>query len=125
MKEYVVRKCMKCGALVRVIEDCHCDGCGIVCCDEKMTKLKPNSTDGAAEKHLPTYEEKDGKVYVTVNHVMDEDHYIEWISFVYDDIEITTYLTPGKKAVAHGKYVKGMKIYVYCNKHGLWYAEVE
>ena len=117
MKEYVVRKCMKCGALVRVLEDCTCDGCGI--------KLEPNSTDGVVEKHLPSYVEEDGKVYVTVNHVMEEDHYIEWISFVYDDIEITTYLTPGKKAVAHGKYVKGMKIYVYCNKHGLWSVVVE
>ena len=125
MKEYIVRRCSKCGALVRVIEVCNCDDCGITCCGTKMNKLTPNSTDGAVEKHLPSYEEKEGKVYVTVNHVMEEDHYIEWISFVYDDIEITTYLKPGKKAVAHGKYIKGMKIYAYCNKHGLWVTEVE
>ncbi len=125
MKEYVVKKCMKCGALVRVIEDCSCNDCGITCCGEQMIKLKPNSTDGAVEKHVPSYEEKDGKVFVRVNHVMDEDHYIEWISFIYDDIEITTYLMPGKAATAHGKYIKGMKIYAYCNKHGLWIKEVE
>ena len=125
MKEYIVRKCLKCGAVVRVLEDCTCSDCGITCCGEKMKTLKPNSTDGVVEKHVPNYEEKEGKVYVTVNHVMDKDHYIEWISFVYDDIEITTYLTPGKKAIAHGKYAKGMKIYAYCNKHGLWVTEVE
>ena len=125
MKEYIVKKCLKCGALVRALEDCTCPGCGITCCGEEMVKLKPNSTDGVVEKHVPNYEAKEGKVYVTVNHVMDKDHYIEWITFVYDDLEITTYLTPGKKAVAHGKYVKGMKIYAYCNKHGLWVTEVE
>ena len=48
-----------------------------------------------------------------------------FFDFVYDDIEITTYLTPGKMATAHGKYVKGMKIYAYCNKHELWSKEVE
>lgn len=125
MKEYNVKRCMKCGALVRVVEDCSCNNCGITCCGQSMTKLEPNSTDGAVEKHVPNYEIKEGKVYVTVNHVMEEEHYIEWISFVYDDIEITTYLTPGKMATAHGKYVKGMKIYAYCNKHGLWVNEVE
>lgn len=125
MKEYVVKKCMKCGALVRVLEDCPNPECGIKCCGETMTKLQTNCTDGAVEKHVPSYEVNDSKVYVTVNHVMEKDHYIEWISFVYDDIEITTYLTPGKKATAHGKYVKGMKIYSYCNRHGLWVTEVE
>ena len=125
MKEYIVKKCLKCGALVRVVKDCSCNNCGITCCGQSMTKLEPNSTDGSVEKHVPNYEIKEGKVYVTVNHVMEEEHYIEWISFVYDDIEITTYLTPGKVATAHGKYVKGMKIYAYCNKHGLWVKEVE
>ena len=112
-------------SIVRVIEDCSCNNCGITCCGESLSRLKPNSTDGAVEKLVPCYEEKEGKVYVTVNHVMEKEHYIEWISFVYDDIEITTYLTPGKMATAHGKYVKGMKIYAYCNKHGLWVTEVE
>lgn len=125
MKEYVVKKCLKCGTVVRVIEDCNCTNCGIKCCGEEMHKLEPNSTDGAIEKHIPTYEIKEGKVYVSVNHVMEEDHFIKWISFVYDDIEITTYLVPHKAATAHSKYVKGMKIYAYCNKHGLWVKEVE
>lgn len=125
MKEYIVKKCEKCGALIRVLEDCNCDNCGITCCGVPMIKLKSNSTDGSAEKHVPCCEIKDGKVFVTVNHVMEKEHYIEWISFVYDDIEITTYLTPDKKATAHSKYIKGMKIYAYCNKHGLWVKEVD
>ena len=114
--------CKHCGKIIVVVKD---SGVPTVCCGEDMVELIPGTTDAAVEKHVPSYEIDDSKVYVTVNHVMEEDHYIEWISFVYDDIEITTYLTPGKKATAHGKYVKGMKIYSYCNRHGLWVTEVE
>lgn len=125
-KEFKIKKCMKCGALVKVIEDCHCESdCGIKCCGEKMKELIPNSVDAAFEKHVPTYEVKDGKINVKVNHVMDDDHFIEWISIVYDGKEVTTYFKPGEEPVAHCKYVSGATIYSYCNKHGLWKTEVE
>ena len=125
MKDFVIKKCNKCGAMVRVLEDCTCENCGIKCCGEEMKALVPNSVDAAVEKHVPTYEVKDGKVYVKVNHVMEEEHYIEWISFVFENKTVTTYLEPGKEAVAHCKYVPGSTIYAYCNKHGLWKKEVE
>ena len=125
MKELVIKKCMKCGAMVHVLEDCNCGDCGIRCCNEEMTKLVPNSTDGAVEKHVPTYEVKDGKVYVTVNHVMEEEHYIEWIAFQYENKTVMKYLEAGKEATAHCKYKPGMVVYSYCNKHGLWKTEIE
>lgn len=125
MKELVVKKCMKCGATVKVLEDCKCDNCGIKCCGEQMVALKPNSVDASFEKHVPTYEVKDGKIYVRVNHVMEEDHYIEWISIVFDKKEVTTYFKPGDEPTMHCKYVPGSTIYAYCNKHALWKADVE
>lgn len=126
MKDLVIKKCMKCGALVKVFEDCTCDNCGIKCCGEEMKVLVPNSVDAAVEKHVPNYEIKDGKLFVTVNHVMDEDHFIEWICIINDEKEITTYLKPGGEAVAHCcKYKPGTLIYAYCNKHGLWKTEVK
>lgn len=125
MKEFKIRKCSKCGAIVKVLEDCNCDGCGINCCGEEMKILIANSVDAAVEKHVPTYEVKDVKIYVKVNHVMEEDHYIEWISIVFEGKEVTTYLEPGEEAVAHSKYVPGSAIYAYCNKHGLWKIDVE
>lgn len=124
-KELKIKQCAKCGAVVKVLEDCKCAGCGIQCCGETMRELVPNSVDAAIEKHLPTYEVKDGKIYVKVNHVMEEEHYIEWISIVFGDKECITYLEPGKNAIAHCKYVPGATIYAYCNKHGLWKIEVE
>ena len=123
-RELKIKKCKQCGAIVKVIEDCKC-ACDIQCCGEKMVTLVPNSVDAAIEKHVPTYEVKDGKIFVKVNHVMEEDHYIEWISIVFEDKEVTTYFEPGDEPVAHCKYVPGATIYAYCNKHGLWKADVK
>ena len=125
-RELIVKKCMKCGAVIKVFEDCKCgDDCGIICCNEKMKVLQPNSVDAAVEKHVPEYEVKDGKIFAKVNHVMEEDHYIEWIAFVFEDKEVIKYLKPGDEPIAHCKYVPGSTIYAYCNKHQLWKKEVE
>ncbi|MBR2785912.1 MAG: desulfoferrodoxin [Clostridia bacterium] len=125
-KELIIKKCMSCGATVKVLEDCKCVGdCGIKCCGEKMKVLVANSVDAVVEKHVPVCEIKDGKLFVKVNHVMEEDHYIEWISIVSDKKEVTTYFKPGDEAVAHCKYFPGTTVYAYCNKHGLWKVDVE
>lgn len=126
-REFIIKRCQKCGAIVKVVEDCKCNDCGITCCGETMQTLIPNSVDAAIEKHVPTYEVVDGKIIVKVNHVMEEDHFIEWISIVFGDgnKECITYLKPGGNATAHCKYVPGATIYAYCNKHGLWKTEVK
>lgn len=123
--DLVIKKCKKCGALVKVFKDCTCDNCGIRCCDEEMKVLVPNSVDAAVEKHVPTYEVKDGKIFVTVNHVMEEKHYIEWISMVSDGKECIKYFEPGMEAKTHFKYIPGSTIYAYCNIHELWKKDVE
>lgn len=123
-KEVLIKKCLKCGATVRVLEDCKCGSdCGIKCCGEKMHEVVPNSVDASAEKHVPTYEIKDGKIFLKVNHVMEDEHYIEWISVIFGDSEKTTYFKPGEEPTMHCKYIPGFKIYAYCNKHGLWKVE--
>ena len=124
MRELVIRKCNSCKAMVKVIEECNCP-CGLVCCDEEMQIVKANGTDGAVEKHVPTYEIIGDEIKVVVNHVMEDDHYIEWISAVSEDEEHTKYLKPGMKAEAVFKYTKGMTLYSYCNNHSLWKVVVE
>lgn len=124
MKEFYLKRCMKCGATVQIIDDCTCPGCGIQCCGEQMKELLPNSIDAAIEKHVPVYEVREGRISIKVNHVMEEDHYIEWISVIYEGKEETRYFKPGEAAEMECKYVKGSTIYAYCNKHGLWKKEV-
>ena len=125
MKELVIKKCMKCGALVKIIKDCNCDNCTITCCNEPMKELKANSTDGAVEKHKPTYEKVDNNIVVNVDHVMDKDHYIEWICLLTDNEEEYVYLKPGEKAQVTFNNVKEGKLYSYCNKHGLWTQDIK
>ena len=103
-----ILKCKKCNATL-----------------EEMKELVPNSVDAAIEKHVPEYEVKDGMLYVRVNHVMDDDHFIKWIKVESDNSVITTYFNPGEEAVLTFKYVKGAVVYSYCNKHGLWETVVE
>lgn len=124
-KELVLKKCEKCGAVIKVIEDCKCDNCGIKCCDEQMKVIKPNSVDAAFEKHVPTYERVEDEIFVKVNHVMEKEHYIEWIAMVTDTREEFVELYPEQNAECRFKYVPGAKLYAYCNKHGLWVEDVK
>ena len=124
-KELIIKKCKSCGATVKIIDDCNCNGCGIVCCGEPMEKLVPNSVDAAVEKHVPTYEKVGDEIIVTVNHVMEEEHFIEWVCMVEENKEITVEFKPGEKAETKFHYAKGAMLYAYCNKHGLWKKEVE
>ena len=123
-KELIIKTCTKCGATIKVLKDCTCDNCGITCCDKKMVTLKPNSTDAAYEKHVPNYKIKDGNLIVSVNHVMDPDHYIEWIALINDDNEDFFYLNPGDNAKVTFKNKAKGTLYAYCNKHGLWEKEI-
>ena len=125
MKELVIKKCLKCGATIKAIKDCECDDCGIKCCGESMKEMKANSADAAVEKHKPTYTIENDKLIVTVNHVMEEDHYIEWICLLTENKEEYVYLKPGVEAKVSFNKVKTGKIYSYCNKHGLWVTNIE
>lgn len=125
MKELKLKKCLKCNALVKVIEECNCEDCGIVCCGEPMKDVKANSVDAAFEKHVPVYEIEGSNILITVNHVMEEDHYIEWISYVTNNLEITKQFKPNEELKLIVPYEKGAKLYSYCNKHGLWEKGVD
>ena len=120
MKNLVIKKCLKCGAMVEVLKDCHCDNCGIMCCGQKMVEVKTNSVECAVEKHLPVCEVVGAYVIVSVPHVMEENHYIECISLVSDKINAKKYFVPGDTPMAVFPYVKGATISSYCNKHGIW-----
>ncbi len=86
----------------------------------KNQEIIANSVDAAREKHVPQYEINDGKVTIRMLHVMNEDHYIEWIMVEYKDADMTKYFHPGDEIEFAVDYIPGMKLYAYCNQHGLW-----
>ena len=123
-KNFLLKKCVKCGAMIEVLKECHCKNCGIKCCGENMVEIKANSEDASFEKHVPTYEVVGNYVVVSVDHVMEEDHYIEWIGIDGDNINAKKYFQHGEVAKGVFPYIKGSKLLSYCNKHGLWTAEI-
>ena len=123
--ELIIKKCKSCGAMVKVLKDCTCENCGIKCCGEEMEILVPNSVEASLEKHIPTYEKVEDEIFVKVNHVMEKEHYIEWVTLVKDNQEYTVNLYPEQNAECRFKYIPGSTIYAYCNKHGLWKKDVD
>lgn len=90
-----------------------------------MEEVKANSVDAAFEKHVPTYEKVGDVMNIKVNHVMEEDHYIEWILVLTEKEEKKLILKPNDTPEMTVPYEKGALIYAYCNKHGLWKTVVE
>lgn len=122
----VIKKCEKCGAMVEVIVPCTCENCGISCCGEQMKTIEPNNKEFSFEKHLPTFKinEDKTKIEVKVNHVMEEQHFIEWVAIKNKNGKQVKFLTSGQEASAVFDYEQGSIVYAYCNLHGLWYVEV-
>ena len=118
---FKVFKCDKCGAVVIQMEENK----DIVCCEQAMKELIPNSVDASFEKHIPIYEKIGEKIIAKVNHVMEEEHYIEWIAYVTKNDEQIRCFEPYMVAENEFVYVPNSKLYAYCNKHGLWEKEVE
>ena len=123
-RELIIKRCKTCGAMVKVIEDCTCEDCGIKCCGEEMEKLIPNSVDASAEKHVPQIEKVEDEIFVKVPHPMEKEHYIEWIAQVTDNKDEFIYLYPEGPAEVRFKNIPNATIYAYCNKHGLWKKEM-
>lgn len=122
--DLVIKKCQQCGAEVMVLKDCDCNDC-FKCCGEEMIVEGANSVDASFEKHIPVYEVVNGELVVKVNHVMEADHFIEWICLVSDDKKEFISFKPGVDAIVRFKAVESGKLYAHCNKHGLWMKEIE
>ena len=114
-------KCNICGT--RVIVDKG--GSNIICCGEQMVEVIPNSVEAAIEKHVPEYIIDGDRIKVVVNHVMEEDHYIEWIILETKKGIKKIEFKPGDKPEGEFDYIPGTTLYAYCNKHSLWKKDVE
>ena len=85
-----------------------------------MNEQKENTEDPEkGEKHLPIIEGKVVKVG-SVEHPMEEGHYIEWIEATGENGEYAkVFLSPGDKPEAEFCF-NVVSAREYCNMHGLW-----
>lgn len=116
-----VYRCAICGNIVEIM---HMAGGTLTCCWQPMELLTENTVDAAKEKHVPVVEAIEGgyKVKVgSVEHPMQDNHYIEWIELVEENKIQRVHLKPGDKPEAVF-YTDCKNVYAreYCNLHGHW-----
>jgi superoxide reductase len=120
-------RCTHCGNIIAYLKN---SGVKVICCGEKMSELVPNTIDASKEKHVPVITSDGCKVTVHIgsaDHPMAEDHYIEWICLQTKQGNQRKSLKPGDAPEACFTICCGDEVeaaYAYCNKHGLWKAEV-
>lgn len=119
-----IYKCELCGNIVEVI---HGGGANLVCCGQDMTLMTENTVDAAKEKHVPVIEVVEGGVKVlvgSVQHPMEEKHYIEWIEVVADGKAYRQFLKPGQVPEAFFPVsATNLTAREFCNLHGHWSAK--
>jgi superoxide reductase len=125
MKEFKVYRCNKCKKMHIEVQGSPCP---TMCCGEEMVLLKANTTDGAAEKHVPVVTVDGQKVIVnvgSVDHPMLEEHYIQFVALETAGGIQVKYLNPGE--APHEEFLTAeapVAVYEYCNLHGLWKTEL-
>lgn len=116
-----IYKCKICGNIVEVI---HRGNGELICCGQPMDLLEEKNEEGN-EKHIPVLENTNTGIKVkigSVQHPMEENHYIEWIEVITEDRVYKRFLNPGNEAEAEFniKMEEIKEVRAYCNIHGLW-----
>ncbi len=119
-----VYRCEVCGNIVEVV---HASKGRLVCCGQPMTLLEENTVDAAREKHVPVIEKTSRGFKIklgSVDHPMEEKHYIEWIQLIADGKAYRKFLKPGEAPEAEFCIdAVNITARAYCNLHGHWKAE--
>ena len=119
--------CKKCKKMAGIMQSSPCP---TMCCGEPMEELTPNTTDAATEKHVPVVSVEGNLVTVTVGsveHPMQDAHYINWIALESAQGMQRKTLKPGEAPKAVFALAPGdvpAAAYEYCNLHGLWKADI-
>ena len=101
--------------------------------DIQRIKRKENNyianSNGAPEKHLPNVTVKGNDIEININHVMKEDHYIQFIwlrEMESDEVVLVKACTPNEeKPFLKATVPSGVTLTpcLFCNLHGLWKGE--
>lgn len=94
----------------------------ISCCGIQLPALEVENQpeNEIAEEHKIMVEPVEDELFVTLNHPMQKDHFISWIAVVrLTSVEIIK-LYPEQNAECRIKFGRGLKIFAYCNRHGLF-----
>jgi len=119
-----IYKCNICGNIVEVI---HTGAGDLVCCGKSMElQIEKKKKEEGEEKHIPVIEQDGENAIIkigSVEHPMEEEHYIELIEVIAGEKVLRKFLKPGEEPKATFKInSEEIKARAYCNVHGLWSA---
>ncbi len=119
-----VRQVFKCNICGNIVEVLHTGKGELVCCGQPMQLLNEKTQDDGKEKHVPIIEKTANGLKVkigSIEHPMEQSHFIEWIEVLADGIVFRKFLKPGNKPEAEFS-VSAEQVIArsYCNLHGLW-----
>jgi len=108
--------CPVCGNIVHAMGETVVSCCGIT-----LPALEVEDKD---DDHAILVERIDDEYVVRMEHPMDKNHFICFISYVTDDRLIVEKLYSEQDCVVHFPIMGHGIIYAYCNHHGLFSTEV-
>ena len=116
-------QCEVCGNVVEVVNE---NAGKLKCCEQFMKKLEAKAEDAGQEKHVPVVEESDNGIKVkvgSVEHPMEDKHYIKFIEVLTDNEVCRRELKPGETPEALFDCLKKeniVEVREFCTIHGLW-----
>lgn len=126
MKRATFYRCEICG---NIVVKAHDGGGKLSCCGQQMKVIDPNTTDAATEKHVPVVRLEGDSIIVnvgSVDHPMEEEHFIQWIYVVTREGVLARCLKPGE--APHAEIALGgqtpVSVFEFCNLHGLWKVDL-
>jgi superoxide reductase len=115
-------KCNVCGNVVEIV---HSGAPALVCCGQPMELLAAKAEDTGREKHVPVVQTTADGLTVTVGsveHPMEEKHFIQFIEVLTKDQVLRAELHPAQKPQAAFRVnpEEVVEVREFCNLHGLW-----
>lgn len=117
-------RCKHCGNFVGLINNANVP---MICCNEKMEELVPNTVEASKEKHIPMVKIEGDNVYVQVGDILHPaltEHHIEFIYLQTENGGQRKSIKVGSEPKASFKLIddKVVAVFAFCNLHGLWKA---
>ncbi|MGN0106750.1 MAG: helix-turn-helix domain-containing protein [Hominilimicola sp.] len=112
MKRIKFYVCPSCGSIMTASGEAE-----ISCCGRKLTAIEPKACD---EKHCLNVETVENDFYITFNHEMTKEHYLNFVAYVGVDRMMLVRLYPEQGGEVRFPQMYGGKLYFGCNKHGLF-----
>lgn len=102
----------------------------LYCCGKPMLRLEANTVDAAVEKHVPAVTIENGSARIQIGevaHPMIEEHHITFICLETKNgyqIHELSYEDEPRAHFAIASDDEPLRVYEYCNIHGLWVKEL-